>query len=95
MIGWVPAWLPGGISWVYLVGAGFILSSIAFVVHKMVKVTGYLLALMLLIFVLTIHLPNYLHSTDGEMSQNAMTNILKDLAMAAFALYIGSNAKKI
>ncbi len=95
MIGWVPDWVPGGIYWVYAVGIGFILSAIAFVAHRMVKVTGYLLALMLVIFVVSIHLPNYLHSADAEMKQGAMTNILKDLAIAAFALYIGSNAKRI
>ena len=58
-------------------------------------VAGYLLALLLGIFVLSIHLPNYLHAADADMKSMAFVNILKDTALAAFALYIGSEARNL
>lgn len=95
MIGFLPNFLPGGIIWVYLVGVAFILAAIALFAHKMVKVAGYALAVLLIIFVLTIHLPNAINGSNKEARQSATTNVLKDLAIAAFAMYIASNAKKI
>ena len=58
MMNFVPNFLPGGIKWVYVVGIAFILTGIAFILHKWVKIAGYLLALLLICFVLLIHLPN-------------------------------------
>ena len=90
---YVPDFIPGGIIWVYIVGAAFILAGIAFILHKMVELAGYLLALLLIIFVLSIHFPNYLNAGDADMKQIAFVNLLKDTALAAFAMYIGSNAR--
>jgi hypothetical protein len=61
--------------------------------NQMVKVTAYLLALLLFSFVFCVHLPNYLNTGDPEYRQLAFLNILKDTALAAFALYIASNAR--
>src|SRR5687768_4612349 len=88
----VPDNIPGGLTWVYIVGAAFILAAIAFITNKFVKLAGYLLALLLIVFVLTIHLPNYNQSGDPEMRQNALINLLKDIALAAFALHIAGSA---
>ncbi|MCW3105575.1 MAG: hypothetical protein JWQ09_81 [Segetibacter sp.] len=95
LIVYVPEFMPGGILWVYLVGIAFILAGIAFIAHKKVKIAGYLLALLLIIFVITIHLPNYLHAADADMKSMAFVNLLKDTALAAFALYIGSEARNL
>ena len=88
----VPTNIPGGITWVYIVGVAFILAALAFITNKFVKLAAYLLALLLFIFVLTIHLPNYNHAGDFEMRQNALINLLKDTALAAFALHIAGSA---
>lgn len=95
MLVYVPSFMPGGILWVYLVGVAFILAAIAFITHRMAKLAGYLLAALLFIFVLAIHIPNYLHSGDNDMRQMAFVSILKDTAMAAFAMYIASNARNL
>jgi putative oxidoreductase len=89
----VPSFLPGGIVWVYVVGVSFILAAISFLTNKLVKAAAYLLALLLFSFVLTIHLPNYLNTADPEYARMSLTNLLKDSALAAFALYIASNAR--
>lgn len=93
LMGYVPEFFPGGIIWVYFAGAAFILAATAFITHKQVRLAGYLLALLLMVFVLTIHLPNYMNAGSADMKQSEFVNILKDTALAAFALYIGSNAR--
>jgi uncharacterized membrane protein len=93
MLIYVPTWIPGGIAWVYIVGAACILVAVSFIMNRMVKVTAYLLALLLFCFVFGVHLPNYLHTADVEYRQLAFLNVLKDTALAAFALYIASNAR--
>ena len=89
----VPDFLPGGIVWVYIVGTAFILAAISFMSNVMVRTAAYLLALMLLLFVFTIHLPQYLDTADNDYKQATLVNMLKDTALAAFALYIASNAR--
>jgi len=93
MLIYVPTWIPGGLTWVYIVGAACILVAVSFMLNQMVKVTAYLLALLLFSFVFCVHLPNYLNTADPEYRQLAFLNILKDTALAAFALYIASNAR--
>jgi uncharacterized membrane protein YphA (DoxX/SURF4 family) len=89
---YVPLSLVGGIIWAYVVGTAFILVGLSFLTNQFVKVTSYLLVVMLIIFILTIHLPNYMNSGDKEMRQMALINILKDTAIAGFALHIAASA---
>lgn len=89
----VPTFLPGGKVWVYLVGTAFILAAVSFMTNIWVRTAAYLLALMLFIFVFTVHLPNYFDTADKDYQQQSLVNFLKDLALAAFALYIASNAR--
>ena len=89
----VPDFLPGGIAWVYVVGTAFILAALSFMTNIWVKTAAYLLAILLFTFVLTIHLPNYMETADRAYRQLALTNLLKHAALAAFALYIASNAR--
>jgi putative oxidoreductase len=89
----VPPYLPGGDKWVYLVGAAFILAALAFITNKFVALAGYLLAALLLLFIITIHWPNFKDASSVENSQATLSNMLKDLAIAAFALYIASNSR--
>jgi hypothetical protein len=89
---YVPISLVGGIKWAYFVGAAFILVGLSFITNQFVKFTGYLLAALLVVFILTIHVPNYLHSGAKEMQQLALVNILKDTAIMCFALHIAAGA---
>jgi uncharacterized membrane protein len=79
----VPSWIPGGVFWVYLTGAAHILAAIALIINKQASLAALLLAIMLLIFALTVHLPGAM-----EGVQNSTTQFLKDLAIAAGALYM-------
>lgn len=95
LIVFVPDFLPGKKLLVYLVGVAFILAGLAFIAHKQVQIAGYVLAALLILFVLTIHIPNYVGAGDADMKSMAFVNILKDTALAAFAMYIGSEARNL
>ncbi len=95
LIVYVPDFIPGGLAWIYIVGAAFILAAIAFIINWQARLAGYLLAIMLFCFILTVHLPNYLNAGEAEMRQVAFVNLLKDMALAAFALHIAANAKTV
>jgi hypothetical protein len=89
---YVPTALIGGLKWAYVVGSAFILVALSFATNQFVKFSSYLLAVMLIIFILTIHLPNFLNAGDKEMRQMALINILKDTAIVGFALHIAAGA---
>ena len=89
---YVPLSLVGGIKWVYVIGTAFILVGLSFLTNQYVKLTGYLLAALLIFFILSIHVPNYLHAGAKDMRQLALVNILKDTAITGFALHIAAGA---
>lgn len=89
---YVPLWLVGGIAWAYIVGAAFVLVGLSFLTNQYVKFTSYLLAVLLVFFILSVHLPNFLNAGDKDMRQFALINILKDTAITGFALHIGASA---
>ena len=84
MAGMVPSFIPGGVFWVYLTGLGLILAAVAILIQKKARLASLLLAAMLIIFVLTIHLPGL-----GD----SMPNLLKDAALAGAALGFAGTAK--
>lgn len=90
MAGMVP--IPGGLFWIYITGLSLILAGFSIIIQKQDEWTSFLLAVLLLVFVLTIHLPGAI--SGGEMAQMYMTNLLKDLALSGGAL-IYLNKKKL
>jgi len=74
MGGYVPAWVPGGVFWVYFTGAAMLAAGIAIIAKKYAYWAGLGLALLLLLYNLTIHLPGM---GDEAMSQMHITAFLK------------------
>lgn len=89
---YVPTTWIGNIAWAYIVGAAFVLVGISFLANQYVKFTGYVLAALLLIFILSIHLPNVLDAGDKDMRHATLINILKDAAIMGFAMHIAAGA---
>jgi uncharacterized membrane protein len=89
---YIPMTLMGGVTWVYIVGVCFIAVGISFVINQYVKITSYLLAALLIIIILFIHVPNALNAGMEEMRTFAIINILKDTAIAGFALHMAASA---
>jgi putative oxidoreductase len=89
---YVPDFLPGGIRWAYLTGAAFILVGVSFLTNQYVKVASYLLSALMLIFILSIHVPNAINAADETYRKFALLNVLKDTAIMGFALHIAATA---
>lgn len=79
MAGMVP--IPGGVFWVYLTGVALLAACISILIGKKARLACLLLGVMLLIFMLSIHLP----SAMGDGGSSAMTMLLKDTALAGGA----------
>lgn len=88
MSGMVPDFLPFAGFWVVITGIALILAAVSILIEKQTRLACILLGIMLLIFVLTIHLPGVIGAeTDPEMQQ-AMSSLLKDAALAGAAWFI-------
>ena len=87
-----PVSLPGGVVWTYIVGFAFIIVGLSFIFNKWVKFTGYLLAALLLVFMVPVHLSNSIHASNGEDKMLAFIDFLKDTAIACFALHVAAGA---
>ncbi len=86
MAGMVP--VPGGVFWVYLVGLALLAAAVSIMTGKLAVLATRLLALLLLIFVFTIHLPGVLHAADQAAMQLPMMMLLKDTALAGGAMVL-------
>jgi uncharacterized membrane protein len=58
LMGIVPSWLPGPLFWTYFVGAALLSAAVSFIAWRYVQWAALLLALLFLIIVVTIDLPN-------------------------------------
>ena len=89
MAAMVPSFIPGGVIWIYLTGAAMIAAAAALILDRMTSYACMGLALMLGVFIVTIHIPGL---KNPQMSQMAMISLLKDLALAGAAIYIGGKS---
>ena len=87
MQGMVPSYVPGGVIWVYITGALLIVGAAGLILNKSAQLAGLLLGGLMLVFILTIHLPHFL---GGD--QSAMGSLMKDLALMGAALFIGNSS---
>src|SRR3989304_6372234 len=83
MTGYVPSFIPGGVIWVYITGVALLAAGISFILNKYAKLAGILLAVLLLLFIVTIWLPQV---ANGE--QAALPSLLKDLGLLGGALLV-------
>ncbi len=83
MAGYVP--IPGGIIWVYVTGLAMVLAAIAAITKFQGKTAMLLLALLLLIYIVTIHIPNLM---KPETMQMGMMGLYKDTGLMAGALLL-------
>ena len=87
MSGMIPDYMPGdGKIWIYVTGAAFIAAALAIIINKFKTPACYLLALMLLVFVFTLHLQPAMDGNPGQL--------LKDTGLAMAAILIGNRASK-
>jgi len=81
MAGMVP--IPGGVIWIYITGTAMLVASIAIITKKMAKFASLGLALLLLTYIVTIHIPGLGNEATMQMS---MMSLLKDMGLMGGAL---------
>ncbi|RMF63908.1 MAG: DoxX family membrane protein [Calditrichaeota bacterium] len=85
MAGFVPSWLPGATFWVYLTGVAMLAGGIAIMANKFAKTASLGLGVLLLLYILTIHLPG-MGAADQAMAQMNMIAVMKNTALLGAAL---------
>jgi uncharacterized membrane protein len=88
LMGGVPRWLPGPLFWTYFVGASLVAAAVSFIAWRCVRWSAALLALLFLIIVATIDLPNL-----SAQSHNRLSWILtvRETAFAAGAMVLAGS----
>ena len=89
--GMLTSFIPGSGFMILFTGACLIAASISIVLKKQIKLSCLLLALLLLIFILTIHIPQLF---EPDKAQFAFMELLKDTGLMGGALIIASIYKE-
>jgi len=84
----VPSFLPGGIFWVYLTGVAFMAAGVSFATERYVRLAGRLLALMFLIFVLTVYLPRLVASPSFAAARGMSVALLQAVLVGGTGLLL-------
>jgi len=84
-IGTVSSFIPLGPYTIILTGIFLIMASLSIIFNKYIKVATILLSVLLLIFILTIHIPGLF---DPEKWQFALIELLKDTSLMGGSLMI-------
>ena len=82
LVALVPRWIPGHRFWVYFVGAALISASLSIIVNRFSQLAATLLGIMILVFVLTIHIP---HIVDSPGNRFFWAIGLRDVAFSGGA----------
>jgi uncharacterized membrane protein len=91
MGGMVPPYIPGGVFWIYFTGVAMILAALAIFTGIQGRAACFGLAVMLLIFIVTIHMPAL---ANPQMKMMAMMSLFKDTGLMGAALAIAGTFKK-
>jgi putative oxidoreductase len=89
--GMLTSFIPGGGFMILFTGACLIAASISIILKKYIKLSCLLLALLLLIFILTIHIPQLFEPNNAQV---AFMHLLKDTALMGGALIIAGIYKE-
>ena len=87
----VPTYIPGGTFWIYFTGAAMILAALAIITGKQGRSACFGLALLLLLFIVTVHFPGL---SNPQMKMMSMINLMKDTALMGACLFMAGTFKK-
>jgi putative oxidoreductase len=91
-LGLLTSFIPGGAYTILLVGFAMIAASISIIFNRYIKIACYSLAFLLLLFILTIHIPHILTAANSTVG---MIELMKDLSLMGGALMIAGIQKEI
>ena len=79
----IPAWIPGHLFWVYLVGACFLAAGLSLVTGIGTRLAASLLALTFFLFVVLMEAPGWAHHLQNRF---ALTVVLREISFSGGAL---------
>jgi putative oxidoreductase len=83
-LGMMTSFIPGGGITILLIGAILIFLSVSIIINKYIQLSCYVLAVLLFIFICSIHIPGLF----GSNYQMALFGLLKDVSLMGGALMI-------
>ncbi len=84
-LGMLTSFIPLGAYTIILTGIMLIVASISIISRKFVKISTIMLAILLFIFIVTIHIPNLFHDADKTVT---LITLLKDISLMGGSLMI-------
>jgi putative oxidoreductase len=92
ILGMMSSFPPGGGFTILLIGALLIAASVCIIMNKFIRVVCFSLAGLLLLFIITIHIPHLLSAKPGDY-EDGLFGLLKDTALMGGALIIAAYDK--
>jgi uncharacterized membrane protein YphA (DoxX/SURF4 family) len=92
-VGIVSSFIPGGGFTVIITGIALIAASISIIAKKFIRISCWMLAGLLLVFILTIHIPGLFEPDQAKMTV-ALIELFKDTALLGGALMIAGIYKE-
>lgn len=79
--------VPGGVFWVYFTGVAMIAAAVAIVtnVKGLGSLAAFLTGVLIIVYILTIHLPGVINAKDEMSRMMPMLSMLKDLGLVGGA----------
>ena len=93
-VGMVSSFIPGGGFTVIITGLALIAACVAIISKKFIQLACLLLALLLLIFICTIHIPGLFANINSRETNMALIELLKDTALMGGSLMIAGIYKE-
>lgn len=90
--GMVPAFIPGGVFWVYLLGLAFIAAAAALVSGRFVKQAAVSIAIALLLFITTLWIPRLVSPASASVGPT-LAGLFKDFGLLGGALVIAGQSE--
>ncbi len=87
MVPMIPAWLPGGSFWIYFTGVALLLATVSILLNRKVRVSGTLLGIMIILFVVLIHIPRVIANPRDRV---AWAVVVRDTCFATAALVLAA-----
>jgi uncharacterized membrane protein YphA (DoxX/SURF4 family) len=91
LVGLVPAWIPAPLFWTYLVGVAHVAAAVSLALRIYVRWSALLLAVMFVVFVVTMDLPAVIQDPHERLSWTLM---LRQTAFAGGAMALAGAARR-
>ena len=87
-LGQLTSFIPGGGYTIILTGIVLIAASISIILKKFIPVVCWVLAGLLLLFIVTIHIPHLISASDAYQSKDALIELFKDTSLLGGSIMI-------